>query len=151
MKKIFVFIVIAGFLISLNSCAMFSKKDETVTGAQSLDPQLSTKFSDLPIPSGFKFLYKHSYSFQSGNVRMAVFRYSGRKDADQVTYFYKQQMPLYNWDLMNSIEYGTRLLNFERDDESCIITIQPKTFSTLITLSLGPKRPVVKKAEKPVK
>jgi hypothetical protein len=151
MRKIFVLIIIWGLLISLNSCAMFSKKDETVSGPQGIEPQLSAKFSDLPIPAGFKFLYKHSYSFQSGNVRMAVFRYSGRRDADKVTYFYKQQMPLYNWDLMNSIEYGTRLLNFERDNESCIITIQPKTFTTLITISLGPKRSVVKKAEKPVK
>ena len=151
MRKIFVLIMICGFLVSLSSCTLFSRKDESTVGPQVLEPQLSGKFSDIPVPTGFKFLYKHSYSFQSGNIRMAVFRYSGRKDADQVSNFYKQQMPLYNWNLISSVEYGTRLLNFEREDESCIISIQPKTFNTLVAISLGPKQPIAKKAERPVK
>ena len=32
MKKIFVVILVCGFLISLSGCAMFSEKDESVTG-----------------------------------------------------------------------------------------------------------------------
>ena len=83
MRNRLIIIIICGVLISLNSCTFFSKREEATVGPQVIEPQLTGKFSDLPVPSGFKFLYKHSYSFQSGNVRMAVFRYSGRKNAEQ--------------------------------------------------------------------
>ena len=138
------------FLLSLAGCAS-TGNDAMRGGVEVLEPQLGMKFDDIPLPSGFKFLHKDSYSFQSGKVRMAVLRYSGRKDADIVVNFFKNQMVIYDWNLVNSIEYGTRLLNFERDNESCIITIQPRAFNTLVTISLGPKKPAGATEEKPVK
>ncbi|MCM8757751.1 MAG: hypothetical protein NC900_04995 [Candidatus Omnitrophica bacterium] len=114
-----------------------------------LEPTISGRFTDIPIPGGFKLLQNESYSFFTDNVRVAVLKYSGRADAERVINFYKEQMPIYNWDLINIIEYGRRLLNFENEKESCIISIEPKKFSTKITISLGPK--TAKKIEKPIK
>ena len=86
---------------------------------------------------------------------MAVLKYQGRVNIDQVINFYKEQMPMYNWSLINIIEYGQRLLNFERENETCIITIQVAGFwneEALVTVSLGPKsQNLAKKAKAPVK
>ena len=126
----------------------------TVSGSR-LEPQGILKFSDLPIPAGLKPLPQISYSFENAGMRVAVLKYQGKTNIDQVVNFYKEQMPLYNWSLINIIEYGQRLLNFERENETCIITIQVAGFwneDALVTLSLGPKsQNLSKKAKAPVK
>jgi hypothetical protein len=120
-----------------------------------LEPQTILKFSDIPIPAGLKPLPQTSYSFENAGVRVAVLKYQGRDNIDQVINFYKEQMPMYNWNLINIIEYGQRLLNFERENETCIITVQVAGFwneEALVTISLGPKsQNLSKKAKAPIK
>ena len=114
----------------------------STTSNNRIEPQAILKFSDLPIPAGLKSLPQVSYSFENAGVRVAVLKYQGKANIDQVINFYKEQMPMYNWNLINIIEYGQRLLNFERENETCIITIQQAGFwneDVLVTISLGPK------------
>jgi hypothetical protein len=142
------------FCVFLNGCTgvIFAKKDQSVSAPQALEPQMMIKLNDIPVPSGFKFLQKHSYYFQTGEVRVAVLKYSGRPDAERAFTFYKEQMPIFNWNLLNTVEFGKRMLNFDRENETCIITIEPKTLNTLVTVSIGPKQKTSsQKAEKPLK
>ena len=126
----------------------------TISNSQ-LEPQAILKFSDIPIPVGLKPLPQTSYSFENAGVRVAVLKYQGRANVDQLINFYKEQMPMYNWNLINIIEYGQRLLNFERENETCIITMQVAGFwneEVLVTISLGPKsQNLTKKPKAPVK
>jgi len=123
-----------------------------VTSSDSrLEPQSVLKFTDLPIPVGLKALPQKSYSFENAGVRVAVLKYQGKSNIDKVINFYKEQMPMYNWNLINIIEYGQRLLNFERDNETCIITMQTAGLwneDVLVTISLGPKSQNLSKREK---
>ena len=127
----------------------------STTSNSRIEPQAILKFSDLPIPAGLKSLPQASYSFENAGVRVAVLKYQGKVNIDQVINFYKEQMPMYNWNLINIIEYGQRLLNFERENETCIITIQVAGFwneDALVTVSLGPKsQNLSKKSKSPVK
>jgi hypothetical protein len=119
--------------------------------ASRLESQAILKLSDVPIPAGLKALPKQSYSFDNGGMRVAVLKYQGKANIDQVINFYKEQMPSYNWNLINIVEYGQRLLNFERENESCIITIQVAGFwneDALVTISLGPKSQTLPKRPK---
>jgi hypothetical protein len=107
-----------------------------------LEPQAILKFSDLPVPAGLKPLPQTSYSFENAGVRVGVLKYQGRANIDQVINFYKEQMPMSNWNLINIIEYDQRLMNFERENETCIITMQVAGFwneDVLVTISIGPK------------
>ncbi len=166
MKKKLIFLILLGVLqlalyTFLVGCAYTSPKDKdsSTAGPKPLEPQVSLQFSDIPLPSGFKFLGKDSYSFQSGDVRVAVLKYTGRPNAGRVYNFFIEQMPMYNWNFINAVEYGRRLLNFDRENETCIITIEPKKLSTEITITIGPKQPasiskgkrISEKMEKPVK
>jgi len=117
-----------------------------------LEPQATLKFSDVPVPVGLKNLPAQSYSFESSGVRVGVLKYQGKNDPDQVVNFYKEQMAMYNWSLVNIIEYGLSLMNFERENETCIITMEPKGSNIILTISLGPKSQIApKKAKSPVK
>ena len=147
------FIALMSFgVIALYGCAGGSQKNSMPKEEALLEPQVRLKFSDIPIPMGFRFLAGESYSFESAGVRVGVLKYQGKANIEQVVSFYKDQMLLYNWNMLNAIEYGERLLNFEREQETCIINLSPKGNHITVTISLGPKSEFKpKKAEKPVK
>lgn len=140
-------------LILLTGCAGLSKKESDLPkNASLLEPSAIIKFSDLPIPAGFRYIGKESYSFESSGIRIGALKYQGKAEADQVVNFYREQMPMHNWLLLNIVEYGQRLMNFEKDTESCIITIEPRGNASLVTVSLGPKSQFPQKLPKePVK
>lgn len=149
---VFLFLCFSVFLVS--GCATVSaNKDKPLSdSANLLEPQVMLKFVDVPVPVGFKFLPQESYSFESTGVRVGLLKYQGKADPDSVVNFYKEQMGIYEWNLVNAIEYGERLLNFERENETCIISLSPKGSSVTVIISLGPKAQTLpKKSEKPVK
>lgn len=139
--------------VFLMGCSTFSDSPNTKSGNPgALEPQAILKFSDVPVPVGLKSLPEQSYSFESSGVRVGVLKYRGKNNPDQVVNFYKEQMAMYNWNLVNIVEYGQRLLNFERENETCIITLEPKGSTVILTISLGPKsQSLAKKSKSPVK
>ena len=102
---------------------------------------------------GLKSLPEQSYSFESSGVRVGVLKYQGKNNPDQIVNFYKEQMAMYNWNLINIVEYGQRLLNFDRENETCIITLQSIGWGyTMLTISLGPKsQSLPRKVKSPLK
>jgi hypothetical protein len=145
----YVFLVVAIFV--LIGCAAMPKKDAPLSSPAILEPSATIKFADIPYPTGFKLLPQGSYVFESAGIRVGLLKYQGKANVEQVVNFYKEQMLMYNWDLLNTIEYGERLMNFDREQESCIISILPKGNNITITISVGPKSQISKKVEKPVK
>lgn len=117
----------------------FGSKQGNTVNSKLLEPQPVIKFSDIPIPVGFKAIPQDSYSFESSGIRVGILKYQGKADIEQVVSFYKEQMPMYNWNLLNIVEYGSRLLNFDRDSETCIISLEPKGRYVFSTISIGPK------------
>ena len=135
---------------SIIGCSTFS--DTKSTTPDMLEPQGILKFIDVPVPVGLKIMPQQSYSFESSGVRVGILKYQGKSSPDKIITFYKEQMAMYNWGLVNIVEYGQRLMNFERENESCIITIEPRGSSVLLIISLGPKsQNLTKKSKTPVK
>lgn len=138
------------FLVFLAGCVTLPKSESTGGSEQnkvSLSVAPILKFEDLPTPAGFKILDKESFAFQNDKSRVALLKYYGGQNAEQVLAFYKEQMASFNWDLVNIIEYDRKVLNYENSSESCIVTIQPQGGKSLVTVALSPKsRPI--KAEK---
>ena len=100
---------------------------------------MSLKFDDVPVPSGFKPIGNESFTFENDVLRVGIVKYAGRAKADQVATFYKDQMSLYNWRFLNMLEYGKRIMNFEREDQTCIIVIEAGKMSTYVTITVAPK------------
>ena len=141
MKTKLLILALLGFCaLGFLGCANLSNKNDNLSKNSSLlEPSAALKFNDVPVPAGFKLLPQNSYSFETSGVRVGVLKYQGKASPDQVISFYKEQMPLYNWNLLNIIEYGDRLMNFDREYESCIISLSPKGKNITITISVGPK------------
>lgn len=99
----------------------------------------SLRFEDIPIPADFNIIRDQSFVFQDGNTRVGLMRYTGRANSNQVVTFFKNQMSLYNWDLINIVEYGHITLNFTKSSESCVITVEPLATKTIIGVMVSPK------------
>ena len=138
------------FLFLIAGCVTLPKSESTGSAEQnkvSLSVAPILKFDDIPVPVGFRILDKESFAFQNDKSRVALLKYYGGQNAEQVLAFYKEQMAMSNWDIVNIIEYDRKVLNYENSDESCIITIQPEGGKSRVTIALSSKsRPI--KAEK---
>lgn len=152
MRKLVIFILMFLFAVSAFGCAaQYGRRGQEMAF---LEPSTVFKFSDLPVPSGFYLLPDDSYTFQSTGMRVGVLKYQGKANPDQIINFYKEQMPIHDWNLLNVVEFGDRLMNFEREDETCIIGLLTRGNNITITISLGPKankiQEVKVKQDKPV-
>jgi hypothetical protein len=139
MRGILSILLVGVFITGFLGCVTTSDKAAVPKNEAMLEPSTMLKFSDVPTPTGFRSLPQESYSFESAGIRVGLLKYQGKANPDQVVNFYKEQMGMYNWNLLNLIEYGERLLNFEREGESCIVTISGKGNNVIVTISLGPK------------
>mgnify|MGYP001560681743 CR=1 FL=1 len=139
--------------IILSGCAnLATKSSNSTTNPAYLEPKIIARFADVPVPAGFNLIPQDSYSFESSGIRVAALKYQGKSDPDLVVNFYKEQMAIYNWNLLNIVEYGQRMLNFDRENESCIVTLIAKGKAVSILISLGPKSQYPKnKIDKPLK
>ena len=144
-------IALLGALVLICGCSTVPKREREMSQAPLLEPKVLAKFSDIPVPVGFTFEPRESYAFESAGVRAAVLKYSGRAQAEQVINFYKEQMPMYNWRLLNIVEYGERLLNFDSDSETCIIRMVPQASKIALIVNLAPKPQSARKPDKPLK
>lgn len=118
------------------------------TANVALDVASILRFEDIPVPSGYKIIEQESFAFQNDETRVALLKYSGSNIADQVVGFYKEQMPVYNWSPINIIEYERKILNYEKESESCIVTIEALGRKSIVTIAISPKsRPMKVKVE----
>ena len=132
-------IIIFVLLLSAGCATSGTVTDNDIKATKALDVSTALKFVDVPVPSGFKMITAQSFTFENDVLRVGILNYKGRSSGDQVVNFFKNQMPLYNWRFTNMLEYGRRILNFEREDQNCIIVIEPQGMSTFVTITVAPK------------
>lgn len=136
-------IIAVAFSVALSGCAslkgMFKGSSTRTQASQPPEVSAILKFDDVPVPDGFRFIANESFAFQTQDVRVGLLKYEGKADPDAIVRFYKEQMPLYNWEVVNIIEYGKRLLNFEKDGQSAVVTIEPRGGKVIITIAVSPR------------
>jgi len=116
-----------------------SSYDRGSSETRSLDVSTMLRFNDVPSPSGFRVLERESFAFQNDVTRVALLKYVGSRPTDEVVLFFKEQMPMYKWSPINIIEYERRILNYEKENESCIVTIESSGRKTIVTVAISPK------------
>ncbi len=132
-------LLIFGITAFCGCTTTYPNRSSDATQIPALETATLLKFADIPVPAGFVFIPEESYAFQSTNFRAGLLKYRGKAIGDQLVVFFKDQMPMYNWQLINIVEYGRRMLNFEKEGETCVINIDLIGSRSDITLSIAPK------------
>lgn len=133
---VFIFV---GLAILFSGCATLKEKTSSFSASKELEVSALLKFDDVPVPDGFNFIASESFAFQTNDVRVGVLKYQGRANPDAIILFYKEQMPLYNWKTINIVEYGRRVLNFEKNDQTCAVTIDAKGSKVFLVIVVSPR------------
>ena len=131
--------LLAGCATTNGSSSSELEAEEENFAATTLAVTAKLRFSDLPVPVGFKLIEDKSFVFQAEDTRVALLKYSGRAQLPDVVEFYREQMLFYNWELLNVVEYDRSVLNFERGGQTCIVTIESRGMRKTITISVAPK------------
>jgi len=144
MKRISLLLLlgIISITLTLTGCAGFPRKSspdqdyaqQTVSSTSKI-----LKFDDVPVPAGFRIIDADSFTFQNRDLRIGLLKYTGRVNPSEAVEFYKENMPMYNWNLINVVEYGRRIMNFERAGQSCIVTLEPTSFYTVLIIAVAPR------------
>jgi hypothetical protein len=135
-------VIVIFILIMTGGCATSAHRGSSAASEMEkpLAVASSLRFDDVPIPSGFASIATESFIYQTENIRAGLMRYEGRSSPETVMLFYKEQMPVYNWQPVNIIEFEKKQLSFEKPGQSCIVIIEGfKNGKSLITISIGPK------------
>jgi hypothetical protein len=142
-----ILVLLFASIIYVYGCASWPKQSQSASGqpAQPVEKSLAVasvlRFDDLPVPSGFKLIPKESVAFQNNSSRFAFLKYTGKSNPEPLILFFKEQMPLYNWEMVNLIEHGAKVMNFEKADENCTVSIEGSGSKTIVMISLTPRAP----------
>ena len=141
MRKILLFllpVVIAGCAsLSYYSPPPSSKAEKGEE--KTLRKALYQKFDDLPLPQGVIIDAQNSFIFQDGGIRIAHLKCKSKLSPDVLIDYFKEELPLQGWNLINVVEYGERRLSFQKNDESLIILIYPEKRGARLVITLTPK------------
>ncbi len=137
-------IVIVFGLTILNGCSSVPSRRITDTGEiitveKPLGVSTVLRFEDVPIPAGFNIIREQSFIYQDASIRVGLLRYSGWAKPNQIVAFLKSQMPLYNWNLINVVEFGDTHMSFVKSDENCTVTIEALAAKSLMNIVISPK------------
>ncbi len=124
-----------GFLI-LNGCAPAFPPESAEP------PPPVYRFSDVPIPPDFVRDSAASFIFETPTLKAGIVVYRGGADVDSVVEFFKAEMPLHGWSLINSFEHQEVRLNFEKPGWSCTVRVNRGNLRTMAEIVIGPKAEV---------
>jgi hypothetical protein len=118
-------------------------KSSQTTGERELEAQqpilTSYRFEDIPIPPGMTLNQKESFLYETRATKAGLLIYEGTGEVEKLSNFFKQQMPKYQWRLMNNFELHTAMLNFIKEGWSSSIYILPQGGETKrIEIRVGP-------------
>ncbi len=135
-------IVLAGAITSLVGCVppAGTATDNANEPPKPLKVSPLLKFSDLPVPMGFRIQEGESWTYTAKGVRLAELHYVGTASVSKVVSFYEEQMPVSGWEKMLSVGSEDQMrLQFKhtRKPERCRITVKRRNRLTYITLELN--------------
>ena len=100
------------------------------------------RISDIPVPAGFELVREGTFVFQNPLLDVGTIRYVGKEQLASVAQFYIDEMPRYNWKLLNVAEHETITLYYDKPEKSATVLLSPKgRSSTMIEISFFPKSP----------
>lgn len=134
-------IAVLGLITAVTGCATPTQRGNSAGSEieKNLAVSSNLRFDDVPVPTGFVSMPTESFIYQTDNIRAGLLRYEGKSSPESVVQFYKEQMPVYNWQFINIIEFDKKQISFEKPGQSCIVIIEGLKGKSIITISIGPK------------
>jgi hypothetical protein len=107
---------------------LFSSRTVREREPEPQQPPVTTsyRFDDIPISSEMTLNRKDSFVFETGRIKTGLAVYETKGEMVQLTGFFKQKMPQYQWRLMSNFELNNVMLIFVKEGMTAVIYILPQ-------------------------
>ena len=95
-------------------------------------------FEDISIPPELTLDKEGSFIYETSKFKTGILVFKGRIDVSSLVAFFQENMKKNNWVFINSFKYKSYILNFQKEDKICLITLYDRVFNTIVEVRVGP-------------
>ena len=96
-------------------------------------------FPDILIPAELSLDKKNSFVYSTSSFSAGVLVFEGYVQGESLVNFFTTNMPKDGWTLKSSFRYRRVILNFEKDQRSCLISVAEYPLKTGVEIWVAPQ------------
>jgi hypothetical protein len=133
------------FLLVGSGCAAFQKSEDTSGETQEEKSEIKGPapvyydFADILIPAELSLNKKDSFVYSTPSFSAGVLVFEGYVQGESLVNFFTTHMPEDGWVLKSSFRYRRVILNFEKDQRSCLVSIAEYPLKTAVEIWVAPQ------------
>ncbi|MFH2011160.1 MAG: hypothetical protein ABIJ37_00410 [Pseudomonadota bacterium] len=144
-------VIIIG-LILFQGCATLN---DTSSSKEGIDVKLLKSnplpvyydFDDVSIPPELTLDKEKSFVYETSALKAGVLVFKGRVEISSLVAFFQQNMAKNDWVFLNSFKYKGYIMNFQKENKSCLITLYDGIIYTKVEVRVGPLHGIVEEPE----
>ncbi len=135
---------VAVIVLCMTGCALLpgrysDEQDPNVIEGLEVAPEL--RYSDIPVPRGFVYLRKESWTHEGpGGIRLADLLYKGKASMQNAIDFFIEQMPISGWEkeMIVGLETKKRLrFKHTKKSDRCEIILEKKLSTIYVQVRIN--------------
>ena len=96
-------------------------------------------FVDILIPAELSLVKKSSFVYSTPSFTAGVLVFEGYVQGESLVNFFSTNMPKDGWTLNSSFRYRQVILNFEKDERSCLVSVEEFPLKTKVEIWVAPQ------------
>jgi hypothetical protein len=96
-------------------------------------------FADILIPAELSLDKKNSFVYSTPSFSAGVLVFEGYVQGESLVNFFTTNMPRDGWILKSSFRYRRVILNFEKDQRSCLVSVAEYPLKTRVEIWVAPQ------------
>ncbi len=135
--------VMLSFIFVLTGCSgtKLKKKNiqqEEIQKKKKGVPSLYYDFDDVLIPGELKMDNDSTFIYRTPGYATGIQTFKGRVELNSLIKFFKNNMAKDNWRITSYMKASRAILQFQKENRCCMITIQERDFSTEVEIWVAP-------------
>jgi hypothetical protein len=96
-------------------------------------------FVDVLIPAELSLVKKNSFVYSTPSFSAGVLVFEGYVQGESLVTFFTTNMPKDGWTLKSSFRYRRVILNFEKGERSCLVSVAEFPLKTRVEIWVAPQ------------
>jgi hypothetical protein len=143
-SRLLVLLLAILFLVG-SGCAAWQKSQDTPeeTGEKKEEVKgpapIYYDFVDILIPAELSLVKKNSFVYSTPSFSAGVLVFEGYVQGESLVHFFTTNMAKDGWTLKSSFRYREVILNFEKEQRSCLISVAEYSLKTRVEVWVAPQ------------
>ena len=128
-----------------SGCAVLQKSEDTSGETEEKKSEVKGPapvyydFADILIPAELSLNKKNSFVYSTPSFSAGVLVFEGYVQGESLVNFFTTNMPKDGWILKSSFRYRRVILNFEKDQRSCLVSVAEYPLKTGVEIWVAPQ------------